>query len=680
MNFPKRHPYVFAEIIATILSVVVWCLVPKEYAAQTKIIDEYTEVDLAIGLDKFSAKIREMSGAINKGVNDIEVYCLALTTDDFARKLAQKRIDGKGVTYGEYLAEKDTIGEIKKHIDYNLSTKTQTITIQFTDRDPLVAAQMLDSVVVSLQDFVTSTRRSVAEDYLKNAEREKKATAAEYHKAQRAYANFVDSHFDEQSTEEIQARASLENEVSNAFNAYQKAVTQYARQKALTERSHMSFAVLKSNEVPHQTNSYFIGYFLLATFCALCIVKGTRLYRAWRKRPVIRDFGGAASPWNITLIIWGVLMVAMPFRDPKWLNAPSSMFYTSLALWLTFFCLTSFATYVLLPANTTNLSQISKQSASPIEFTNINKVFFNLFFWLSIIITPLYIKKIMDVVLMFGTDDFVINLRYLAVYGNQQSFLNYSIVLNETLLIVGICAYPKVKLWKVAVTCTACLLNALAIMEKGGVLLVVFCIVFILYQRKYIKTRTIVIIGVAVVLLSYGFNIFRESSGDMDIEDDGSGSLMTFIAMYLLSPPVAYCTLHRELVPQFGAHTFPMVYFFLNKFCGGHYEFFDRLQEAVYVPVLTNVYTVFQPFYMDFGQFGIAVFAAVYGIMTGCVYRAMRNGNAFGKCLYMYFAYVLVLQFFQEYIFTGNMHLFQLIFFIYLCTQSRINVSFGKRG
>ena len=76
------------------------------------------------------------------------------------------------MTYGEYLACKDTINMIKDNIEYNISTKHQTLTIQFTDRDPVIAAQMLDSIVVMLQNFVTQTRHNISKAYLQNAKQE----------------------------------------------------------------------------------------------------------------------------------------------------------------------------------------------------------------------------------------------------------------------------------------------------------------------------------------------------------------------------------------------------------------------------------------------------------------------------------------------------------------------------
>ena len=165
----KRHPYIVTTIIATLLALVVWLLVPKEYTAITKLSDEYKEVDLAIGLDKIKAQIKNVSGGANKGINDFEVYAKFLKSKDFARTISQSKIPKKNMTYGEYLNKKDTIDAILDNINYNLSVKHQTLTISFTDRDPVVAAQMLDSVTAHLQAIITDQRHQVAEAALISA-------------------------------------------------------------------------------------------------------------------------------------------------------------------------------------------------------------------------------------------------------------------------------------------------------------------------------------------------------------------------------------------------------------------------------------------------------------------------------------------------------------------------------
>lgn len=102
---------------------------------------------------------------------------------------------------------------------------------------------------------------------------------------------------------------------------------------------------------------------------------------------------------------------------------------------------------------------------------------------------------------------------------------------------------------------------------------------------------------------------------------------------------------------------------------------YDRLQPFVFIPIPTNVYTIFQPFYQDFGYRGVAVWSVIYGLICGHLYAKKYNGNSFANCLYLYFAYILVLQFFQENLFTVGLYVPRIMFFTYLCTQKTFTFS-----
>ena len=126
----KKHPYILVSLLAALLAFLVWLFVPKEYTAITKLSDEYKEVDLVIGMTPLS-QINNVMGGMNNGMNDIEVYCKVLKTEDFARTISHKQVAGKGMTYGEWLGEKDTIETIQEHINYNISNKKRIYAIQF---------------------------------------------------------------------------------------------------------------------------------------------------------------------------------------------------------------------------------------------------------------------------------------------------------------------------------------------------------------------------------------------------------------------------------------------------------------------------------------------------------------------------------------------------------------------
>ena len=125
------------------------------------------------------------------------------------------------------------------------------------------------------------------------------------------------------------------------------------------------------------------------------------------------------------------------------------------------------------------------------------------------------------------------------------------------------------------------------------------------------------------------------------------------------------------LIELLDKHIHETIYLFLERF-GADVVVKDKLQEFVFVPVSTNVYTIFQPFYIDFGYRGVAFFPVLYGCVCGFLYRLFRNGNGVGTCLYTYAVYVLLLQFYQENVFLSMVFVLQFTFFVVLLTQRTI--------
>lgn len=672
----RKHPYIFATIIATLLAVIVWLCVPREYTAVTKLSDEYKETDLAIGLNKLQARINEANS--NKGINDMGTYCQLLKTDDFARSISHKQVPGKYMDYGHWVMRdryfwqsKDTIETIKDCINYNYSNKQETLIIGFTDSDATIAAQMLDSVTSQLQNLITEDRHKKNQDLIQMYKKRHLSLIKKHKYAQESYTKFYDAHNDPNSQLERQELNYLERNVQLTYEELKKSTENIIRQEALSHRASPSFAIVQPTVVPTKSNAHLIEYVLSFIFVALLLVYWITLYLQRKKTNICSfDLGGSTSPWIITIAVWGGMLILLQFRNPALLNAPKEQFYISLALWLLFFCITSIITYNLMEGGK---SVIKDTTSIGIKFSDLNMYAYIFLLFLSIVMTPLYVKKIYDVTLLFGTEDFMYNVRNYAVYGDLNvGILSYSVPINISLLLVSLWGYPRIKLWQVIWACAACILNSLAIMEKGGIFTVFFCVLFVLYERRYIKARTIGVFSIAILLFFFYFNLMRaEDDGDYQKEE----TLMGFIAMYILSPPVAYGEISQDVIHQFAARTVPTLYYLINKYGTDLYIVYDRLQPFVYVPVATNVYTIFQPFFQDFGYIGVASAATIYGFISGILYRKACNGHAFSKCLYLYLAYILVLQFFQENLFTIGLFIPELMLFTYLCTQESITLS-----
>lgn len=635
---------------------------PEEYTAYTKLSDEYKETELAIGFNSIQAHIKDAMGAANTGMNDMEIYCKVLKTEDFANAIAHKHIAAHpdSPSYGQYLGRRDTVKAVLDRINYNYSSMETALSITFTDKDPVIASQMLDSITVQLQEIITRHRHTIVDSAINNAVKALTATQVKYQQAMAEYGSFVDSHVNISTNKEKQLERALENELKTAYAMLEKATKEYARQKALRERAYLSFAVIQDNTVPQHANKSLIGYILafviLAWLITYCVV---RYQDRSLKELRLSQLGGYFSPWLLTIAIWGLILGLYYFLDTD-LYPITSQFYNCFLLWLPIFFISAISVYLLSADSTTG--QIKTGGIS------FNKLVFTFFFVISLIITPLYVYRIIQIVIMFGTEDLMANVRTLALYGEGQGILNYSAVINQALFVVALWAHPKIPTWQVVILGLACLMNSLAIMEKGMMFFVFVSTMFVLFEKRVIRIRSIATFSILVILLFYIFNLGRAGE-DSDYQKEET--LLDFFTMYALSPPVAFCQLLPEAIPQFGANTFETVYLFLKRF-GADVVVKDKLQEFVFVPVSTNVYTIFQPFFIDFGYRGIAFFAALYGSTCGYLYRLFRDGNGVGTCFYTYAVYVLLLQFYQENVFLSMVSVLQFAFFIVLLTQQKI--------
>lgn len=317
----------------------------------------------------------------------------------------------------------------------------------------------------------------------------------------------------------------------------------------------------------------------------------------------------------------------------------SEQFFICLCLWVPIFCVSSIITYTVTPSSDIKTNK-------DISSSDISNLVFNCFFVTSMVLTPLYLYEIMKIVTMFDTTDLLYNLRILAVHGdNDFGVLKYSYIINQVLFVVAMWQYPKVPIWKIVLITIACLIVQFALMEKNGIFFLAIATLLILYQKGVLKLRSIVITFGIIVFLFFLINMSKEIKSDDSYENM---TFVDFLGIYILSPSVAFGYVTEDLSNQFGSNTFQYFYHILNNLGMGDYEVNQRLQEYVWVPLPTNVYTIFQPFYEDFKYWGVAFFAFLYGTIMGFTYRIFKNGVFLAACVYTYFAKVLVVQFYHE--------------------------------
>ena len=686
--------YAIACSVAVVVAIVIGISSPNRYAAEITIVDENTEMDISVGKDPMSAWLPK-DPSIDKGINDPEIYSQIIDAPEFDKAIAKTHIPTYGnIDYYHYLLknhkeawwnkalhlienllgdeneEEYIYGVINDNIKYKVSAKYQTVMLQVTDNDPEVAVVIVEAVHKYLHEQVVSYKQRFTDKLTLNALNQRAETGRRYHEAFDQYASYADANQDAILAGQQTELDNLRKEVSDAFSRYNYACQQYYHFLARSQSVQQPFTVLKDVTTPVKPYSPNTIIWVLALLTiAFIITTWWVLSRAYKFRHNLNSLLDPFSPWVITLAVWIAIIVMFQFQKDL-LYPLSDQFYICVTSWLIIFIVCSVATYYLMPSS----GNTAETKAKDID---ISMLAFNTMYVISMIITPLYLYEILQVVAMFDPADMLNNIRLLAVFGDEShGFLSYSYIMNQVLLVSGLWQYPKIPKWKLATIFAATFMSAFAIMEKGMLFFIILVTLFVMYQKRRIKLRTIGLSGAAVILLFFIINVLR--SGSLASLENNDSTLLNFFAIYILSPSVAFGRVAQDITTQVGSHTFQVPYLLLNQWGFGNFEINIKTQDFVYVPLPTNVYTIFQPFFQDFSYRGVAFFAMLYGTVTGFLYRMYKNGNGICRCIYTYFVYVLVLQFFQENIFMNIVMVMQFALFTMLIQQQtlRLNMKF----
>jgi oligosaccharide repeat unit polymerase len=127
---------------------------------------------------------------------------------------------------------------------------------------------------------------------------------------------------------------------------------------------------------------------------------------------------------------------------------------------------------------------------------------------------------------------------------------------------------------------------------------------------------------------------------------EGLRALMDLFAVYTVGPIAAFDTLVRQTHRlDWGINSFRNVVLWLNQ-AGWHIELRPIVQAFTEVGSSgwqTNIYTVYQPMYLDFGVAGIVCFQVLAGVWHGYLYRRATQINPSGAFVVLYAIFLLPL-------------------------------------
>ncbi len=161
---------------------------------------------------------------------------------------------------------------IAKNVVCSVDKKTNVITIDVTDQDPRVAAQMADSVMTRLQDFLTAYRTKKARHDLAYSISLQKQAKKEFEHARQLYVDYMDSNMDVTLVSAQQKQTDLENDMQLKYNNYNTLNAQVIAGQAKVQEETPAFTTLQSATVPlrkdgPKRSQIVLIWLFLATLC-----------------------------------------------------------------------------------------------------------------------------------------------------------------------------------------------------------------------------------------------------------------------------------------------------------------------------------------------------------------------------------------------------------------------------
>lgn len=230
--------------------------------------------DFVVGL--FDIQIETIDGQIK---TDLYTYMLKHQKSTIYKKpfywakrklkdmFAEKRTNGgeSELNPSRLTEQQFNIVEIlKANIICNVDPLTNVISLRVNAQDPLVAANLADSICARLQSFITDYRTSKARIDVEHYDQLVKDAYDNYLTVLNEYSAFCDSHTNITKQTTLSKRDNLEAQLSMALSKYQAMSTQAENARTKLQEKTPAFTTLQNASVPLKPSAPKRMFFCLA--------------------------------------------------------------------------------------------------------------------------------------------------------------------------------------------------------------------------------------------------------------------------------------------------------------------------------------------------------------------------------------------------------------------------------
>lgn len=163
-----------------------------------------------------------------------------------------------------------------------------------------------------------------------------------------------------------------------------------------------------------------------------------------------------------------------------------------------------------------------------------------------------------------------------------------------------------------------------------------------------IYRATIAFLGIFLAAFSiFAIMLGKGGASEASFIENFSSITETFIS-YLVGPTVAFSetTKNSSLCCSYGENLFRTLLALYSKI-DASVQVPALIKEYTYTPDPVNVYTVFHPYYLDFGLLGIAIGMLTIGLIHGILYKKQWDGTHW-HIAYIISFYPIFMQFYQD--------------------------------
>lgn len=308
----------------------------------------------------------------------------------------------------------------------------------------------------------------------------------------------------------------------------------------------------------------------------------------------------------------------------------------------------------------------------------------NVYYKIVFIATPLLIYIVYKIGLG-GNYSFFANIRLAAVGMLDSNYnigiLNYVSTLALVTFLIELYQSEKRKNKKrVIILFFFNIIAAFSTMAKTSLIYLFVCsLIVLIFKWGRISWKKLLLSVACIIAVFSLFQVLR----NLNETRGGSELIYNMLNIYILGGMPAFDALVQENTssPLFGANSFSFFYKLMETFTGMSFENKEGLfvgdgSGYAMVPFPTNVFTVFAPFYKDFGLIGVLIFGFITGALAGSVYRLARKQVGWAVIFYSYIACALLLEFFSDFIFLMLSQTIQFFFISFFAYRFRWKVRF----